>query len=308
MSQSARLQFIIRQLGHAGGVTLKQVAERFEVSTRQAGRDIEYLRDQMHAPVVYDRAEHKYRLSSIWESYSNTDERIIIMGAYLKSLFRKIHLGPYFEQEISESLYSGISDEVRRVLDRVEYRCANVDVPDWNILSTFIDAFAQKCCVDISYTSLKGEDSQRRIEPERLINYNNTWYVYAYDHKRQADRTFHLSRIRSAVLTDRKTEHTSQKIGEGYGIYLSDRLTEYRIRFTGSAAHIVSTQIWSDSQKLERAEDGSVIMSLKSSSLEELVPAVLSFADEAEPLSPPSFVEAYDEKIRRMVKKRKKKK
>ena len=49
-------------------------------------------------------------------------------------------------------------------------------------------------------------------------------------------------------------------------------------------------------------------MSLKSSSLEELVPAVLSFADEAEPLSPPSFVEAYDEKIRRMVKKRKKKK
>ena len=104
------------------------------------------------------------------------------------------------------------------------------------------------------------------------------------------------------MLTDRKTEHTSQKIGEGYGIYLSDRLTEYRIRFTGSAARIVSTQIWSDSQKLERAEDGSVM------SLEELVPAVLSFADEAEPLSPPSFVEAYDEKIRRIIKKRKKKK
>ena len=96
-------------------------------------------------------------------------------------------------------------------------------------------------------------------------------------------------------------EHDIQVSGKGYGIFLSDQLTEYRIRFTGNAARIVSTQVWSDEQRLAWQDDGSIVMSLKSSSIEELVPAVLSFADEAEPLSPPSFVEAYRNQVRRMV-------
>ena len=261
MSQSVRLQYIIRCLYHKGGIDLAEIADEFEISKRQAGRDIEYLRFQMGAPVIYDRKEKKYRLASIWESYSNTDERIIITGAYLKSLFAKIRLGKYFEDEIYESIYSGISDPVRRVLDRVEYRSTSIDVPDWNIVSTLIDAFAGNLCVEIEYTSLKSETSCRMIEPKRLINYNNSWYVAAYDY------------------------------------------TEYRIKFTGNAARIVSTQVWSPSQSLESQDDGSLVMTIKSSSVEELVPAVLGFADEAEPLFPPSFVDEYRKRLSRMAEK-----
>ena len=100
MSQSVRIQFIIRCLNHKGGVSLNEITSAFEVSRRQAARDIEYLRDQMHAPVSYNWKTKKYQLTSIWESYTNTDERMIIMGAYLKSLFAKIKLGKYFEDEI----------------------------------------------------------------------------------------------------------------------------------------------------------------------------------------------------------------
>ena len=303
MSQSVRLQYIIRCLYHKGGIDLAEIADEFEISKRQAGRDIEYLRFQMGAPVIYDRKEKKYKFASIWESYSNTDERIIITGAYLKSLFAKIHLGKYFEDEIYESIYSGIPDSVRRVLDRVEYRGTSIDVPDWNIVSTLIDAFAGNLCVEIEYTSLKSETSCRMIEPKRLINYNNSWYVAAYDYKRDDARTFHLSRIKKAVLAREKASHDIKLSEDGYGIYISDKLTEYRIKFTGNAARIVSTQVWSPSQRLETQDDGSLVMTLKSSSVEELVPAVLGFADEAEPLFPPSFVDEYRKRLSRMAEK-----
>ena len=125
----------------------------------------------------------------------------------------------------------------------------------------------------------------------------------AYDYKRDDARTFHLSRIKKAVLTSERAFHDIKLSEDGYGIYISDKLTEYRIKFTGNAARIVSTQVWSPSQSLESQDDGSLVMTLKSSSVEELVPAVLGFADEAEPLSPPSFVDEYRKRLARMAEK-----
>ena len=265
MSQSARLQYIIRCLDHADGVTLRGIAEHFEISTRQACRDIEYLRDQMGAPIAYDHRTRRYRLTTLWESYSNVDERLIITGAYLKAVFAKIRLGKYFEDELIASLYSGISDDVRRVLDRIEYRSQSIEVPDWNVLSTLIDA--------------------------------TSWYVVAYDHRRQTTRTFHLSRIVSIVLSKEPMSHAIEVSDKGYGIYLSGPLVQYTIRFTGNAARIVSTQTWSEDQKLVWQDDGSLLMTVSSASVDELVPSVLAYGHEAEPVSPRSFVDAYRKRV-----------
>lgn len=297
MSQSARLQYIIRCLDHADGVTLREIAEHFEISTRQACRDIEYLRDQMGAPIAYDHRTRRYRLTTLWESYSNVDERLIITGAYLKAVFAKIRLGKYFEDELIASLYNGISDDVRRVLDRIEYRSQSIEVPDWNVLSTLIDAFARNLCVDMVYRNLSGEESRRRIEPGKLVNYGTSWYVVAYDHRRQTTRTFHLSRIVSIVLSKEPMSHAIEVSDKGYGIYLSGPLVPYTIRFTGNAARIVSTQTWSEDQKLVWQDDGSLLLTVSSASVDELVPSVLAYGHEAEPVSPRSFVDAYMKRV-----------
>ena len=262
MSQSARLQYIIRCLDHADGVTLREIAEHFEISTRQACRDIEYLRDQMGAPIAYDHRTRRYRLTTLWESYSN-----------------------------------GISDDVRRVLDRIEYRSQSIEVPDWNVLSTLIDAFARNLCVDMAYRNLSGEESNRRIEPGKLVNYGTSWYVVAYDHRRQTTRTFHLSRIVSIVLSKEPMSHAIEVSDKGYGIYLSGPLVQYTIRFTGNAARIVSTQTWSEDQKLVWQDDGALLMTVSSASVDELVPSVLAYGYEAEPVSPRSFVDAYRKRV-----------
>ena len=189
-----------------------------------------------------------------------------------------------------------------------EFIEASKRLPDWHFTvigdgedKTIIDAFSENTCVEIEYSSLKDEISERTIEPRKLINYNNTWYVIAYDHRREDVRTFHLSRILSARTTGEPMTHDIQISDSGYGIYLTGSLAEYRIRFTGNAARIVSTQVWSSDQKMEYPGDGSLLLTVKSASIEELVPAVLSFGDEAEPVSPKSFVDSYKAKVRALA-------
>ena len=55
MSQTERILFIDRRIRLAGKTTINETADKFEVSVRQVKRDIEYLRDRLQAPIIYDR-------------------------------------------------------------------------------------------------------------------------------------------------------------------------------------------------------------------------------------------------------------
>ena len=55
MSQTERILYIDRNLRTDRYLTVQDVADYFEVSTRQVKRDIEYLRDRFNAPIVFDR-------------------------------------------------------------------------------------------------------------------------------------------------------------------------------------------------------------------------------------------------------------
>ncbi len=60
MSSHHRLTQIDAWIRSGGYPNCRQIAERFEISTRQAARDIEYLRYSMGAPVEYDHRKRGY--------------------------------------------------------------------------------------------------------------------------------------------------------------------------------------------------------------------------------------------------------
>ena len=92
MSYTARIQYIIKALIKKDGITLKQIADEFEISTRQASRDIEQLRYQMGAPIEYDKRDKVYRLTQDWSSYTNLDDNMVILAAYFRSLIEQLPL------------------------------------------------------------------------------------------------------------------------------------------------------------------------------------------------------------------------
>jgi len=56
--------------------------------------------------------------------------------------------------------------------------------------------------VRFTYTSWRGEQSEREMSPYGLVVHAGNWYVAAHDHGRGALRTFRADRIRDAALGD----------------------------------------------------------------------------------------------------------
>ncbi|MDZ7691834.1 MAG: WYL domain-containing protein [Balneolaceae bacterium] len=63
-------------------------------------------------------------------------------------------------------------------------------------IQPLVDAVQLKHVVDIAYKSIRGrETKQRAIHPYLLKEYDNRWYVYAFDEKSGEERIFGLDRI-----------------------------------------------------------------------------------------------------------------
>lgn len=61
-----RLLTIHRLLHQQQPITARQLAERLEVSARTIYRDMDYLRDELRAPLVFDHLARTYRYSAPW--------------------------------------------------------------------------------------------------------------------------------------------------------------------------------------------------------------------------------------------------
>lgn len=79
MSQFERIAALDRALRERGSVTAAEIARRFEVDARTVRRDIEYMRDRLSAPIVWDKSAAAYRYDAPFDSLRFADERALIV-------------------------------------------------------------------------------------------------------------------------------------------------------------------------------------------------------------------------------------
>ena len=60
MSQIERIVFINRAIEEDGGVRTARIMSEFSLSRRQVLRDIDFMRDQLKAPIAYDPEKRWY--------------------------------------------------------------------------------------------------------------------------------------------------------------------------------------------------------------------------------------------------------
>jgi predicted DNA-binding transcriptional regulator YafY len=65
MERSQRINRINALVQRPQGVSMAQLQQDLEVSRQTINRDIQLMRDQMHAPIVWDRNDHCYRLEQV---------------------------------------------------------------------------------------------------------------------------------------------------------------------------------------------------------------------------------------------------
>ncbi|MBP7480760.1 MAG: WYL domain-containing protein [Spirochaetaceae bacterium] len=325
MSQTERILFIDRTIQSKGKVTTAETAAHFEVSTRQIKRDIEYLRDRFSAPLIYDTEKKGYLYSKPFKDLAFADQKLTFFYIVMKSLTENGHYIPVYSDSILSTIESDVPGDFRSVCSKISYQMPQAEFLNQNYFMDICIAMRDKKAVNIRYTNLKNEETQRLVDPEHMINYSGSWYIICWDRGSKALKTFNLSRINavesSSTAFEKHTQDYPSKqyktykeelegfIASPFGIFKGKKLTKVTIRFYEAAQRIIESQIWHPGQikKTGAEKQGKTVvdytdLSFPVADYTEVLSKILSFGPLSRPVEPADLVDLWKERINSMVK------
>ncbi len=312
MSQLERIVFINRSIEENGGVKTSLIEQEFSISRRQVLRDITYLREYLGAPITYDRSRNWYHYQTPFTLFSNSNERMLVLNAIVKSLAQSQGIMSDLTQMISDGIDSGVEKHYRSLSDKIIFITPVQDWPDYEIFNKICSAIKSEERMSMHYRNALGVRSHRHIEPLRLVNYSGRWYLLAFDMQHRQLRTFHLSRVEqlAQIGGDRmKSRFSDDELDDfincGYGIFMGNEVTYVTFRVYGWAIHTLSTQSWHPEQKqrlvIEEGKEALEVI-LPVSNLQEILSTLLSYGPDARPVAPEEFVLRYKQSVAQMWK------
>ncbi len=191
-------------------ISLDDLTGRLECSAATIYRLIGELRDRLGAPVefVRDLGGYKYvpapdgreyQLPGLWFSAKEL-QALVMLQKLLGSL------GPGLLEEHLAPIGARIDELIRHKrlsLGEVGARIRLLTLAARPLGASFqvaASATLQRRRLRMRYHSRsKDEQTERVISPQRLVYYRDNWYLDAWDHLREALRSFSLDRIRDAL-------------------------------------------------------------------------------------------------------------
>jgi len=298
MTKTARvykIEMLIRNRGH---VSFQALLDELEVSSATLKRDLDYLKDQLGAPIEYDRFLNGYRfgeefrgkkheLPGLW--FSERELYSLLMANQLLSELDSEgvisrHLHPLLDR-IHEML--GTSEAgAKLLLKRVKIiSSAKRPVPS-RFFELVGEALLKRKRLQLRYlTRGRGEVSERAVSPQRLVHYRATWYLDAWCHTREKLLRFALDAIEHAETLGARAKDMSLKQVEaemdgGYGIYAGAAPKWVTLAFSPQAAQWVSREEWHPDQRCKWLEDGCFQMEVPYTDPNELAMDILRHADQ----------------------------
>lgn len=296
-----RIHRIVRMVRKGDYPNCQQMATELEFSSRTLHRDIDFIRDRLELPLEYDEKKHGYYFS---EEVGDFPE-LSLQSSDLLALF-------VAEKVLSQYPGTGLDRRLRTIFDKIitaiegevsvtwkeldellSFRVNGVGRQDMKLFETLSEAVRKHREVEIRYHKLSARrPEQRVIHPYHLTSYNGLWYVIAFDKKRQALRTFALSRIENIQRTTLRFQRDPEFNPVDYqknsfGIFhTGEKAQTVRVRFLPPVSRIVRERQWHSSQRIKQLPGDAIELTLKVGNLTEVANWVLSWGDHAEALAP----------------------
>ena len=290
-----RLIGILSVLLREGHVTAPQLAARFEVSVRTIQRDV----DRLCRAGIPLRTERGVRGGiSIMEGYAvdktvltNADRGAILAG--LRSLDSVSGTGYY--RQLMEKLPKAAAgrdqppDDGPQGEDGAADDCVIIDLASWYgpllapRLAELKEACLRRRLVRFTYCA-PGGDSQRLVEPARLVFRWSSWYLFGWCRERQDWRMFKLTRMLGLETLEERfpPRPVPSPVLPAERIY-PDAI-QASIRFAPAARWRIIDEYGRES--FTREPDGSLLFRRGFPDREDLLRWVLSFQEQAELLEP----------------------
>ncbi len=306
------MAFIVDYLKNHTGVTIEKLLDgiidaglgagpRGKCSRQSVYRAIGTLADKYKCPVRYDVPSHTYVLDNPeWEFVapmilSDSELLALTLGARFAHDFLPPAIAERIEEAVDKTLAgSGARHFAEQQSEAFKFLSGRRPDENGDIFLTVFEAWNSRRLLYITYKDEKGVETKRIIEPQALVFFDMEWNIKAYCHKREAARTFLLSRISSAAMQDETFEPRHEIIDNLTfdTFYDYDTVRNARFRLTERGQQFAKKQILHTRQTIEPdVEEGKYILTVPEAAPERIVPWVFAQMGEAVPLAPEELVE-----------------
>ncbi|HTO78097.1 MAG TPA: WYL domain-containing protein [Thermoanaerobaculia bacterium] len=302
-----RLQTIHHQIKDGRRPNASSLARELRVSTKTVQRDLDYLRDELDAPIEFDRGENGYAYSRSdyvlpFLPVDGKDLFSIGVAAQVMALFGGTPLARDLEscyERLAELMPPAVRLRPEIVRDKIELRSGlmphrPVREETWQAVA---ESMERGVALSIRYRHPGEPPGEPRIvRPYAIVLSGRDWLAVADDIAAGQVKTFYLARMEGALLTsDRyaipKNFDVRRYFRHTFGLYVGgERPFRFRVRFSREVADDIREQRWHPQQTIEDLPDGGAILELPAVSIREARELVLRYGKSARVLAPPELV------------------
>lgn len=317
-TQFSRLVELDRRIRDGRNPNCHTFAEEWEgVSSKTVQRDIDYLRDQLGAPIEYDFFKKGYYYTDLnWFlpalSLSEGDLVALLLGSRIMEAYRGSPVARELQNvfaKISGLLSDKLTIKPELVFSKFSFTSPPSKPVDEEVWITLVRGLLHLRCVVISYRSLETDvEKGRVIEPWHMANLSGEWYVFAFCRLRKEVIQFAIPRITSAKLLEQTFQVSPdfdihKRLEAAFGRFvMGDDTSKVRLLFRKEVAEYALEKQWHPHQKVHRRRNGDIELEFKTPGLWEVFRWVLSWGKEVKVLEPTSLRKQVADEVKVMSK------
>lgn len=294
--QINRLFEIIYILLDKKTATAKELAERFEVSTRTIYRDIETL-SSSGIPVYMSKGKGG-GVSLLPDFVLNkaviTDEE----KENILSSLKAVNAVSLSKTDTALTKLSSLFGESNTDWIEVDFSSWANPKNEIETFNTIKSAILKRVVIYFSYASAKGQRIEREVEPLKLCFKSGAWYVYGYCKARCDFRFFKLRRIKNLCLSEQNFQRKSPNQIFSEEKEFQEEYTKIKLKLSARVAY----RVYDEFDNYEQQEDGSFIVEIEYPKGDWIFYYVASFGEDCEVLSPEEVRADVKAKFQNMLK------
>lgn len=306
MDRTERFYKIDQLINERKLVPFKDLQDELEVSRATLKRDLEYMRNRLNAPIIWDRDAGGYRFDKVSPSvggqyelpglWFNSSEvhALLTMQHLLANVDPDGILTPHIQPLMARlnallGSADNTADEIRKRILIVGQGKRRMKIEHFERVGSAL--LRRKRMVITYFARGKGETTEREVSPQRLVHYRENWYLDAWCHMRDGLRNFSVDSISRVKVLEKKSKEVSRasmdmELGSGYGIFNGQQVQHAKLKFTPERARWVAQEQWHPHQKGTLETDGTYVLELPYADDRELIMDILKFGADVEVLGP----------------------
>lgn len=295
-----RLLEITILLMNKDAITAKELAERFQVSTRTIYRDLDVL-SSSGVPVYTNKG--KGGGISLLEGF--TLNNTLISEQERESILLAL-----------TTLQATNYPEIDLILNKIGSLFKNIKASDWvhidftpwgssphedNKFQEIKRAIIERKIINFHYVNNEGERTQRSIEPMQLIFKGFSWYLKGYCQMKKDFRVFRISRIKQVIVTNVTFSRRILEEGDESEFYhMTKRLIPIKLVFKPKVLNRVYDDF--EYERITKRKDGTIEVEALFPDDEWIYTYILSYGNEVEIVEPIIIREKIAKKLEETLK------